>query len=116
MSTHDVPTTRTTPPAELRVRNGVLASRAAIPDHVVYRSFVAETVILNLNTGKYHGVNPSGGLMLELLDKQDSVEQASVALAREYGLPLEQAAEDLCGFCVELEQRGLIELRDADGD
>jgi len=77
---------------------------------------VAETVILNLNTGRYHGVDPSGGVMLELLDKLHSVEEASVGLARHYGLPLEQAADDLCGFCVELERRGLLELRSADGD
>lgn len=101
---------------EVRLRNEVLASRAVVPGHVVYRSFVAETVILNLNTGKYHGVNPSGGFMLELLDKLDSIEQASVALAREYDLPLEQAVDDLCSFCMELERRGLIELRGADAD
>jgi Coenzyme PQQ synthesis protein D (PqqD) len=102
-------------PSEVRLPRGVLSSRAAVPDHVVYRSFVSETVILNLNTGKYHGVDPSGGFMLELLEKLDSVEEASAALAREYGLPAEQAAQDLCDFCLELEQRGLIELRGLDG-
>ncbi len=77
---------------------------------------MAETVILNLNTGTYHGVNPSGGFMLELLDKLDSVEEASAALAREYGLPPEQAVGDLCDFCMELEERGLIELLRSDAD
>jgi coenzyme PQQ synthesis protein D (PqqD) len=103
-------------PSQVRLRSELLSSRAEIPDHVVYRSFVSETVILNLNTGRYHGVDPSGGVMLELLDKLESVEEASAALARKYGLPLEQAADDLCDFCVELNERGLIELRGVDAD
>ena len=103
-------------PSELRLRHDILESRVYIPDHVVYRSFVAETVILNLNTGRYHGVNPTGGFMLELLDKLGSVEDAAEALAREYGLSSEQAADDLCEFCVDLEQRGLITRSGADAD
>ena len=103
-------------PSDLRLRHAILDSRVQIPDHVVYRSFVAETVILNLNTGKYHGVNPSGGFMLELLDKLGSVEDAAAALAREYGLSPEQAADDLCEFCIDLEQRGLITRSDAEAD
>jgi hypothetical protein len=101
-------------PSELRTRDEILESQAQIPDNVVFRSFVAETVILNLNTGKYHGVNPTGGFMLELLDKLGSVEQAAATLAKEYGLPLQEAANDLCDFCVQLEQRGLIVLNSAD--
>ena len=38
-----------------------------VPDHVVYRKYVRETVILNLDTGTYHGLNRSGGKMLETL-------------------------------------------------
>ena len=97
-------------PSELRTRDEILGARAEIPDNVVYRSFVAETVILNLNTGQYHGVNPTGGYMLELLSKQGSLEQAAATLAKEYGLPLQEAANDLCDFCLQLEQRGLIVL------
>ena len=103
-------------PSELRLRNEILGSRVEIPDHVVYRSFVAETVILNLDTGRYHGVNPSGGFMLDLLDKLGSVEEAAEALAREYGLSPEEAADDLCRFCADLEQRGLIARSGAPGD
>jgi hypothetical protein len=103
-------------PSELHSPNEILSSRVEIPDHVVYRSFVAETVILNLDTGRYHGVNPSGGFMLELLDKLGSVEAAAEALAREYGLSPEEAADDLRGFCADLEQRGLISRSSAPGD
>ena len=100
-------------PSEVRTREDILKSRAEIPDHVVFRSFVAETVILNLNTGKYHGVNPTGGYMLELLKKFGSIEQSAATLASECGLELEDAQNDLSDFCVELEQRGLIVVKNA---
>ena len=32
-----------------------------LPQHVVYRDFVSETVLLNIQTGKYHGLNPTAG-------------------------------------------------------
>lgn len=99
---------------QLRTRNEILKSRAEIPQNVVSRSFASETVVLNLNTGKYHGLNPSAGYMFELLTKLGSVEQSAVALAEQYGLSPEEAADDLCDFCVELEQRSLIVLHAAD--
>ncbi len=97
-------------PAGTRTKDELCRSRAEIPQNVVYRRFVAETVLLNLNTGKYHGINPSGGYLLELLEKLGSVEQVAATLAREYGLPLERAVDDLCDLCVELEQRDLLVL------
>jgi hypothetical protein len=54
-----------------------LASRPRVPEHVVYRTFVNETVVLNLETGAYHGLNPVGGRMLAALDGADSVAHAS---------------------------------------
>lgn len=35
----------------------ILDSQARVPRHVVYRDFVNETVVLNLETGTYHGLN-----------------------------------------------------------
>jgi hypothetical protein len=95
---------------QAQTKEGVLKAHARTPDHVVYRTFVAETVILNLNTGKYHGVNQSGGHMLEVLEKVGSVEQAASVLAGDYGRPLEEIQDDLCQFCQDLEQRDLIVL------
>jgi hypothetical protein len=92
---------------------GVLAAKARVPDHVVFRSFAAETVVLNLETGQYHGLNPTGGRMLELLGRAASVAAAAVALAGEYEEPVGRVEADLCAFCTELAGRGLIELRAA---
>ena len=86
-----------------------LDTKIAIPQHVVSRSFVKETVVLNLDTGRYHGLNPTGGRMLEVLKEVPIVRDAAAKLAGEYGLPAEEVEGDLLRFCDELAGRGLIE-------
>jgi coenzyme PQQ synthesis protein D (PqqD) len=88
----------------------ILAAKARLPEHVVYRAFVKETVVLNLQTGKYHGLNPTGGRMIELLERSDTVGQAAAKLAAEYERPVEEIETDLSHFCRDLVERGLIEL------
>lgn len=93
----------------------LLTEKAHTPEHVVYRPFVKETVVLNLQTGKYHGLNPTGGRMLEVLERAETVGAAARQLAAEYGGAPEALEADLCDFCRDLLERGLIELRPADG-
>jgi hypothetical protein len=94
----------------------VLESTARTPEHVVYRSFVNETVLLNLETGRYFGVNPSGGTMLEHLVAGGTVRQAAERLAEHYGRPYPEIEADLLAFCADLEGRGLLELSRSDGN
>jgi Coenzyme PQQ synthesis protein D (PqqD) len=85
-----------------------------VPEHVVYRSFEAETLLLNLDTGQYHGLNPTGGRMLELLKETDgSVREATERLAGEVEMAPEEIADDLASFCADLAERGLIEVDDS---
>ena len=94
------------PNHELTLRDAI-----RIPDHVVYRAFPAETVVLNLNTAKYHGLNPTGGRMLEAAERAGSLEEAAKRLAEEYGQPTDEIERDLLKFCDELISRDLLELR-----
>jgi hypothetical protein len=86
----------------------VLRARAAIPDHVVHRAFPTETVVLNLQTGRYHGLNPVAGRMLEELERQETVEAAAAIIADEYGQPSEEVERDVCQLCIDLARRGLV--------
>ena len=86
----------------------LLGERVRIPQGVVYRTFVKETVILNLETGLYHGVNPTGGRILEMLEKAGSIADVSAVLAHEYSRPLAEIERDLCVFCEALIERGLL--------
>jgi hypothetical protein len=85
-----------------------------VPPHVVYRHFVSETVVLNLQTGRYHGLNRIAGRMLEVLDEVGDVNVAAARLADEYGQPRSEILEDLGVFCRDLAKRRLIEV-DHDG-
>jgi hypothetical protein len=91
----------------------LLAARARLPQHVVHRSFVAETVVLNLRTGKYHGLNVSAGRMLEALESAPTVDDSVPELAAEFGVDEEQIRTDLLALCRGLLERGLIEIEDA---
>lgn len=92
----------------------LLASRARLPQHVVHRGFVAETVVLNLRTGKYHGLNPTAGRMLDALEAAASVGAVVPELATAYGVEPSQIEADLIALCRGLLERGLIEISDAD--
>ena len=80
-----------------------------VPRHVVYRDFATETVVLNLNTGLYHGLNPTAGRMLKLLDEHGEVAAVATQLSNEYRRPRAQIAEDLDTLCRDLLARTLIE-------
>ncbi len=93
----------------------LLRARARLPQHVVHRSFVAETVVLNLRTGKYHGLNPTAGKMLEALEAAATVGDAVPALAAEYDIDQKQIETDLLALTRGLLERGLIVTADDDG-
>jgi hypothetical protein len=81
-----------------------------VPSNVVHRSFEAETVLLNLSTGRYHGLNTTGGRMFELLSETGSFEAALEGLVAEYDQPADLLEKDLARLCVDLQERGLIEV------
>lgn len=87
------------------------AAVVRLPQHVVYRPFPAETVVLNLETGKYHSVNPVGGRMLEVLDKVKSFQKGLRLLQQEFSDQDPAVVEaDLYRFCLDLAMRGLVEI------
>jgi hypothetical protein len=97
-------------------KNPEMTDTVRVPDHVVYRSFAAETVVLNLETGRYHGLNGTAGRMFEALDGAGTLEQAAVALAGDLGVERERLDADLLDLCARLAERGLVEVDGADGD
>jgi Coenzyme PQQ synthesis protein D (PqqD) len=92
-----------------------LAANLRLPAHVVHRSFVSETVVLNLRTGKYHGLNPTAGRMLEAVQAAPAAGEAVPALAEEYGVEPARIEADLRALCEGLLERGLLEIVDDSG-
>jgi hypothetical protein len=92
-------------PAEL------LDRRLTVPEHVVRRSFETQTLLLNLETGRYHGLNKTGGRLLELIEGgSGDVREAVHSLAREFGVPIAEIEGEVAAFCADLADKGLIEI------
>jgi len=87
-------------------------ARVRIPRHVVHRHFPAQTVVLNLQTGRYHGLNPTAGRMLDALAEAQTVAAAALIVADHYRQPRADVERDLCELCGDLLSRGLVELAD----
>jgi hypothetical protein len=94
--------------AQIDVR--FMGATVVVPNTVVHRSFPAETVVLDLQSGVYHGLNHTAGRMLELLEELGRVRAVADRLAEEYDRSPAEIQRDLCRLCEELLDRGLIEL------
>jgi hypothetical protein len=81
-----------------------------VPGHVVYRDFPTQTVVLNLHTGRYHGLNVTAGRMLAALEQAPSIGEAARRVAARYRAPTADVERDLRELCAALLERGLIEL------
>ena len=79
-----------------------------IPEHVVRREIGDETVILNLRTGRYHGLDAVGGRMLTLLGEGMALGDVARTVAEEYGEAPERVRGDLDELCHKLAERGLV--------
>jgi hypothetical protein len=95
-------------------QTNLLKAKIKLPRHVVYRTFPSETVVLNLQTGKYHGLNPTAGRMLETLERAESVLDAATIAAGEYEQPQATTERDMCSLCSSLLERDLIELEEGE--
>jgi Coenzyme PQQ synthesis protein D (PqqD) len=87
--------------------------RARIPNHVVHRDFEEETVVLNLETGQYHGLNVTARRMLAALVAADSIGAAVAALEEELAVPRSRIERDLLDLRDALIARGLLQFDDA---
>ena len=82
--------------------------RITIPDGVVRRQFGDDKVLLNLATGHYHGLNPTGGYMVALLEETGDAEATAHRTAADLGVELDRVRADLAALCAALVERGLI--------
>lgn len=94
----------------------ILDGRVVVRDQVVYRRFADETVALNLESGAYYGLNGVAGDMVAALDEGAVPRDVARGLAARYDVPLERVQQDLAQLCADLVARGLIEVRDPEGD
>ena len=87
------------------------ASAVVIPQHVVFRAFAAETIMLNLQTGTYHGLNPTAGTMLETLQRHEVIADAAAVITTHFSADAEVVESDLLTLCSGLIKRGLLVVK-----
>lgn len=94
----------------------IMRWRVAIPESVVCRDFPEETVVLNLQTGMYHGLNATAARMLRRFTECATVGEAVRRLAEELDQPRPVIQADAAELCRALRERQLVsvELRELD--
>ena len=85
-----------------------LTTRLTIPEHVIHQRVDEEMVLLNLETGIYHGLGPTGSRLWELLLEEESVRGVFEKMLNEYDVPADQLQEDILRLIEELESNKLV--------
>ncbi|WP_136809672.1 PqqD family protein [Desulfosediminicola flagellatus] len=67
-----------------------------------------ETVILDINSGMYSGLDPVGTTIWNLLEKEVTFSQIVEEILDNYDVSEEQCINDLIDFLNDLEKNGLI--------
>jgi hypothetical protein len=95
--------------------DSILDSPISLPEHVVSRAFEKQTVLLNLDSGNYHGLNPVAVRMLEASTAAETPRHAVPGLASEYDQPESVIEADLEQLIQGLADRGLVVIDSGDG-
>jgi hypothetical protein len=79
-----------------------------VPPQVMSRLVGDETVLLDLASGMYFGLDGVGKRIWELISEGLSLAETVDVIVAEYDVEREQAAADVTGFAAELVDRGLL--------
>jgi hypothetical protein len=80
-----------------------------IPDYIVSRELNGETVILNLETGNYFGLNNVGARIWKGLTEGKTREEICNAVTEEFEVSEADAAADLDHLIGQMRAQGLVE-------
>lgn len=86
------------------------AERLILPEDVLISDVEGESVILNVNTERYFGLDEVGTRMLSVLTESNSVQTAYEALLEEYEVENDTLRRDLADLIDRLLGQGLLEV------
>ena len=87
-----------------------LDARPTIPEHVMARQVGTETVLLNLQTGVYFGLDGVGSAVWAGLQQGGSLRDICSDLAARYDAPATQIEGDVLRLAADLVRGGLVVL------
>lgn len=85
-----------------------LETRFSIPPQVMSRPVGNETVLLDLASGQYFGLDSVGKRIWESVAEGRSLAETADALVAEFEVGEEQARSDVIDFATSLAERGLL--------
>ena len=91
----------------------IFNQRASIPKDVMVRDVAGESVILNLNTGTYFGLDEVGTHIWNALQQAGTIQEAYASLIGEYDVDPETLRIDFQNLIEELVKHGLLALVEA---
>src|SRR5271157_4809338 len=86
------------------------ANRVVVPKHVLVRHLDGESVMLNLETEKYFGLDATGTRMWQLVTAAPSVDAAYVQLLEEFEVEPELLRTHLTELLSRLLENGLLSI------
>jgi len=85
------------------------SDRVRVPDDVLISNLQDESVILNLDSERYYGIDSVGTRILSVLTTSDSIEAAYNTLVEEYDVDADVLRQDLLALVERLVEQGLVE-------
>jgi len=90
------------------------ADRVAVPAHVLVRFLENESVLLNLETERYYGLDDTGTRMWQLVTAAASIDEAFAELLREFDVEEGQLRLNLSDLVGRLVEHGLLQIHSSD--
>ena len=90
------------------------ADRASAPAHVLVRYLDSESVLLNLETEQYFGLDQTGTRMWQLLTESPSIDWAYQELLEEFDVEPELLRANMTELLGKLVESGLLRVLPAD--
>jgi len=84
------------------------SDRVRLPDDVLISNLQEESVILNLGSERYFGLDDVGTRVLSVLSTSDSIETAYKVLLDEYDVEAVTLRQDLLSLVEELAANGIV--------
>lgn len=88
--------------------------RATVPPHVLVRFLEQESVLLNLETEQYFGLDETGTRMWQLVTASPNIDAAYRELLAEFDADPELLRSDLTELLARLVDQGLLQVLSAD--
>lgn len=86
------------------------SDRVKIPDDVLISKLQEESVILNLDSERYYGLDDVGTRFLSVLATSESIETAYQTLLEEYDIEGPVLRQDLLELVQSLANQGIVEI------